>query len=252
MSEDSLQFNPHALRRTLSTGDIPSRDTPRPQRARISASHRPPTEAAPAATVPDPEAPLPVPEIQPYQTWYGRTMTFFGYGRRASKARKALVSLVWNLTWGVVQFAVIVVLLAFSTHLESRTSKGVNEWHACDRPLGIWNCLWIVRIFLACGLSYLGCCRERKTYVLFLPWLKLGIDLSVVVQMKVKVTLNRPVVLAQHPHDPAQLPRTETQSNRQRPIHQDLLKANLPVRYLTLIFMLGGWPHPITRSSTDF
>jgi hypothetical protein len=167
MSEDSLHFDPHALRRTLSTGDIPSRDISRPQRARISTNHRQPTEETPAAAVPD--VAFTVPETQPYRTWYGRTMAFFGYGRRASKARRALVSLVWNLSWGVVQFVVIVVFLAYSTHLESRTVKGVNEWHACDRPLGIWNCLWVVRIILACGLSYWGWCRERKKYVVSDP-----------------------------------------------------------------------------------
>src|SRR5882757_3306268 len=146
----SDEFNPHVLRRTLSTGDIPSRDTTRPHRVRVSINHRHPPEEVPATTVPDPVAVVTVPERQPYRTWYGRTMTFFGYGRRASKARRALVSLLWNLSWGVVQFIVIVVVLAFSTHLESPTIKGVNEWHACDRPLGIWNCLWVVRIFLAC------------------------------------------------------------------------------------------------------
>jgi hypothetical protein len=172
MSEDSLQFNPHALRRTLSTGDIPSREIPRPQRVRISVSHRYPAEdapAAPEATAPEePEAPLTMPDTQPYRTWYGRTMAFFGYGRRASKARRALVSLIWNLSWGVVQFASIVVLLAFSTHLESPTVKGINEWHACDRPLGVWNCLWVIRIFLACGLSYWSWCRDRKAYVVMI------------------------------------------------------------------------------------
>lgn len=166
MSQESLQFDPHSLRRTLSTGDIPSRDIPRPQRVRISATHRHPTEEPTPPTAPDPEVALTVPETQPYRTWYGRTMAFFGYGRRASKARRALVSLIWNLSWGMVQFVVIIVLLAFSTHLESPTVKGINEWRACDRPLGIWNCVWVVRIFLACGLSYWGWCRERKTYAL--------------------------------------------------------------------------------------
>jgi hypothetical protein len=165
MSEDSLQFDPHVLRRTLSTGDIPSREVPRPHRARISASHRSPTEEAPAETAPDPVVVFTTQDTQPYQTWYGRTMAFFGYGRRASKARRALVSLIWNLSWGFVQFVFIVVLLAFSTHLESPTTKEINEWQACDRPLGVWNCLWVVRIFLACGLSYWGWCRDRKTYV---------------------------------------------------------------------------------------
>lgn len=77
-------------------------------------------------------------------------------------------------------------------------------------------------------------------FFVFLLWLTLGTDLLVVVQMKMKLTLNRPVVLAQYLHGPAQLPRTEAQSNRQRLIRQGLPKANLPVRYLTHIFTLGG------------
>lgn len=36
-------------------------------------------------------------------TRYGRTMAFFGYGRGASRARRAFVSLLWNLGWGFVQ-----------------------------------------------------------------------------------------------------------------------------------------------------
>jgi hypothetical protein len=33
----------------------------------------------------------------------GRIWAFFGYGRGASRARKALVSLIWNLGWGFAQ-----------------------------------------------------------------------------------------------------------------------------------------------------
>lgn len=130
MSEDSLQFDPHALRRTLSTGDIPSRGNggngggggvngvnggestvPRPQRARISVGGAS-TSSTPHPlryhnhTDPPPiEHPLPTitEHPQPYRTWYGRMMGFFGYGRRASKARRELVSLIWNLSWGFVQ-----------------------------------------------------------------------------------------------------------------------------------------------------
>lgn len=185
MSEDSLHFDPHALRRTLSTGDIPSRELPRPARARISASGHYPRY--PNEHPPDPPTELPsIVEAQPYRTWYGRTMAFFGYGRRASKARRELVSLIWNLSWGFVQVSavhditigmlridinrqvvVIIALLTVSTHRKSRSSLTAdrNEWQACDRPLGVWNCIWIARIFLACGLSYWGWCRDRKMYV---------------------------------------------------------------------------------------
>jgi hypothetical protein len=34
---------------------------------------------------------------------YSRTMAFFGYGRDASRARRSLVALLWNLGWGFLQ-----------------------------------------------------------------------------------------------------------------------------------------------------
>jgi len=34
---------------------------------------------------------------------YSRTMAYFGYGRDASRARRSLVALLWNLGWGFVQ-----------------------------------------------------------------------------------------------------------------------------------------------------
>jgi hypothetical protein len=83
----------------------------------------------------------------------------------------------------------------------------------------------------------------------------LGTDLSVVDQMKMKPTLNQPVVVpARHPHDPVQLLRTEVQSTRRRPIRQGPPKAlaSLPLRYPILIFTLGECPYPISRSSIDF
>lgn len=50
---------------------------------------------------------LPVPPPPPLAAHnvssYSRIMTFFGYGRGASRARKLLVSLWYNLAWGFVQ-----------------------------------------------------------------------------------------------------------------------------------------------------
>lgn len=34
---------------------------------------------------------------------YTKTMAYFGYGRAASRTRRELVSLIWNLGWGFVQ-----------------------------------------------------------------------------------------------------------------------------------------------------
>lgn len=75
------------------------------------------------------------------------------------------MSLIWNLVWGFVQFVFIVALLTVSTHTESKTHRGLNEWEACNRPLGVWNIIWIVRIFITCGVSYWGWIRDRTTYV---------------------------------------------------------------------------------------
>lgn len=165
----------------MSTGDIPSNATavPRPPRAHAPGRHR--HHTAPTANTALPAAgagglnalPAPtghdLPETEPYQSRFGRTMAFFGYGRRASKARRALVSLVWNISWGFVQLVFIIALLTVSTHTEAKgeTHLGMNEWDACDRPLGVWNCLWIGRIFLTCGVSYWGWIRDRTAYVCF-------------------------------------------------------------------------------------
>jgi hypothetical protein len=62
-----------------------------------------------------------------------------------------------------LQVVTIVTILVLAAHIESRTSSGMNEWQACVRPLGIWCCLWVVRVFLACGLSYWAWVRERKS-----------------------------------------------------------------------------------------
>jgi hypothetical protein len=39
-----------------------------------------------------------------------RIWAFFGYGRGASRARKALVSLIWNLGWGFAQVCQIIAV----------------------------------------------------------------------------------------------------------------------------------------------
>jgi hypothetical protein len=54
------------------------------------------------------------------------------------------------------------------TRLKSPTQPSLTEWVACDRPLGIWACIWVVRAILACSLTYWGFLRERKVYVVFL------------------------------------------------------------------------------------
>jgi len=43
------------------------------------------------------------PQPRPHRSLYRKTLAFFGYGRGASRARRAFVSLIWNLGWGLVQ-----------------------------------------------------------------------------------------------------------------------------------------------------
>ncbi|TFK44702.1 hypothetical protein BDQ12DRAFT_717858 [Crucibulum laeve] len=93
-----------------------------------------------------------------------RIMTYFGLGPNASRERKSQVSLCWNLSWGFSQVVVIATLLGLSgTVFQSPTEPNFTEWQACDRPLGIWACLWVVRVVLASGLAYWEYVRDRMT-----------------------------------------------------------------------------------------
>ncbi|KAJ7703188.1 hypothetical protein B0H17DRAFT_1042128 [Mycena rosella] len=110
--------------------------------------------------------PTPVPPAPPLSNHnlssYTRIMSFFGYGPGASRARKLLVSLWYNLAWGFVQVVVIITMLSIATHTESKTMPGRNEWVACDRPLGAWSCIYVVRVFFSSGLTYWGWRRDLK------------------------------------------------------------------------------------------
>jgi hypothetical protein len=38
--------------------------------------------------------------------------------------------------------------------LVSLRHPSVSEWDACDRPLGLWSALWLIRVVLASALAY--------------------------------------------------------------------------------------------------
>lgn len=38
---------------------------------------------------------------------------------------------------------------------------GETEWKACERPLGVWNALWLIRVALGSLLAYWTWQRER-------------------------------------------------------------------------------------------
>ena len=84
----------------------------------------------------------------------GKILVFFGLAGPNSKARSQLVSIVWKLGFSFVQYVIIITLLAFSAHHQSPTVPGMSEWQACSKPLGAWDCIWLVRVALGCGMGY--------------------------------------------------------------------------------------------------
>ncbi|KAJ4497162.1 hypothetical protein C8R41DRAFT_230632 [Lentinula lateritia] len=111
--------------------------------------HPPPTPIPMNNTIPAPPLRRPV---HTHHSPVARLLHFFGYGNDASKVRKELVSLIWRLGWGFAQMVSIVVVLALFAPKASPTVPGANEWTACNRPLGVWSCLWLGRTIVGGGL----------------------------------------------------------------------------------------------------
>ncbi|KZT26724.1 hypothetical protein NEOLEDRAFT_1155469 [Neolentinus lepideus HHB14362 ss-1] len=99
--------------------------------------------------------------MPPNSSRYRKIMTFLGYGRYATKARKALVTLTWTLSFAFVQVVVVIALLAYSSRTRSPTMPQYTEWKACDRPLGVWNALWAGKILMGCSMGIWGFSRDR-------------------------------------------------------------------------------------------
>lgn len=74
--------------------------------------------------------PLP-PLRQHNRSLYSQTMAFFGYGRGASRARRSLVALLWNLTWGFVQ------VCSVFDHIDPKSDRHTDR-HYCSCPRVIW------------------------------------------------------------------------------------------------------------------
>ncbi|KAF7792397.1 hypothetical protein EIP86_003434 [Pleurotus ostreatoroseus] len=98
----------------------------------------------------------------PPRGWLGKLMVFLGQAGPNARARSQLISLVWTLSSGTVQFVVIVALLAYATHHRSPRHPNLSEWDACQRPLGAWNAIWVVREGFTCILAYWQWSRERQ------------------------------------------------------------------------------------------
>ncbi|KAI0329402.1 hypothetical protein GY45DRAFT_868121 [Cubamyces sp. BRFM 1775] len=192
---------PENLRRTRSEGSAPGYDTPRAGPVRVRVSRRtgspvgraPPTlppldlprgplmpslHSAPAARGPPPtwdvplfDEPRRVPPTHPppdqnaeseaADGLLGMLMESLGYAGPNAKARRELLSLIFSLTFGFAQVVIIITLLAYSAHHESPTVPGETEWRACERPLGTWNALWLIRVGLGSLLAYWTWRRER-------------------------------------------------------------------------------------------
>ncbi|KAJ6593910.1 hypothetical protein B0H19DRAFT_977069 [Mycena capillaripes] len=115
--------------------------------------------ALPAPPPPPPPPPLAAHNVSSYS----RIMTFFGYGRGASRERKQLVSLWYNLAWGFVQVVLIITMLSIASRTESKTMPGRNEWAGCAR-LGAWSCIYVFRVVFSSSLTYWGYLRDRKAH----------------------------------------------------------------------------------------
>jgi hypothetical protein len=58
------------------------------------------------------------------------------------------------------------MLILTATHFRSRSDPSLSEWTACNRPLGVWASVWLIRVFLASSLSYWEFRRDRVLYVI--------------------------------------------------------------------------------------
>ncbi|KAF9227241.1 hypothetical protein BS17DRAFT_747582 [Gyrodon lividus] len=173
-----------SLRRTQSTGNIPT--VTQPSRARISASHRRSGQGGhhtnPASSANDVERAEPTPwlrqagqtpsrtqeslaPVQPFQhrsrSFYSRVKELLGMGPDASRTRKALVSLVWTLSYNFLQGVTVIALLSVASVIQSPQDPGIDQIKACGRPLVAWNCIWMVRLAVSSGLAYWNFLRIR-------------------------------------------------------------------------------------------
>ncbi|KAL5523621.1 hypothetical protein ACEPAG_7794 [Sanghuangporus baumii] len=90
-----------------------------------------------------------------------RVLAFLGFGT-SDRRRRELVGLVWNLGFGFVQIAVTLGVIIYSSVHHSPRQPSVSEWTACDKPLGLWSCFWIVKVLLDSGMTYWSWRRDWK------------------------------------------------------------------------------------------
>ena len=53
------------------------------------------------------------------------------------------------------------MLILTGTKFKSSQDPDISEWAACDRPLGVWASLWLLKVILATSLAYWEYLRDR-------------------------------------------------------------------------------------------
>jgi hypothetical protein len=201
MSSDILPAE--SLRRSRSTGDLPSGESSRTERAH--SAHRSDTlhSLPPALIQTDPVSPAPHPLLlSPRSTWSPAVprvteeehveigseqptaprrrrsilvsiLAFFGVGQ-AHRARKELVTVCFSFVWNAIQvrfcslsslqlterfdaphqMIAIVVVLVVAASSKSSVYPLLNQWQACNKPLGVWCSIWFLRATLSFTIAY--------------------------------------------------------------------------------------------------
>lgn len=66
----------------------------------------------------------------------------------------------------LTQIVVIITLLVLSGTVFKNPNSAAphvrTEWESCDRPLGVWACLWIGRVILSSVLAYWNYVRQLR------------------------------------------------------------------------------------------
>ncbi|KAI0344844.1 hypothetical protein BDW22DRAFT_1327114 [Trametopsis cervina] len=187
---------------------------------------------------PPPPAPPPAPPARPERRvpdgFIGRVLVFFGLAGPDAKARSQFMNVIWQLAFGFVQYVVIIALLVVASHRESPTVPGISEWTACARPLGVWNTIWLVRVALACTMTYW---EWRRTIALK----QIRTD-SESVQPARQPPQNNPA-------DPRDPPRDEAANENSLPNTHLYRRFNLITKVLSLVWFLTA--HVLEYSSVN-
>ena len=64
------------------------------------------------------------------------------------------------------KISTIFVLLVYSSKNPSPQYPDVSEWTACNKPLGLWNSIWAVKVGFDCVVVFWGYQRERASRVM--------------------------------------------------------------------------------------